>query len=899
MPDSPFFSVVIAVREADVHVAEAVQSLVNQTIGFEKSIQVVLVRAGGVDGGDACRRLQVCYPKNIEFVATASEGLDDARNEGLKHVRGAYVNFLDAADQWERHAFARVRRFIQKTGAKTVSTGVRYLGCRNRRRHSLDYGNVSAQVMDIAKKTGCPQWVASRMFFRAELVRHRTFEPAFQNVADFKFITDVLLDEPSCGILPNAMYLWRDRPADLAAMAAGASPKPPDFGAMQRVAENLFSASQARFGKVLGYVQNAVMGDLRRRLETDVSGTLTGEELAEYKKSIASLLRWMDDGVILSKKGLSWLYKTHALSLKYGRDILPDLVLDRRTAVYTFHGLDVVKLGTTGHVIVNILEAEGKTVRMEGRLDLGVDGKLGRIALRKNGQILELERYGLWHREIRAFDGEKLHEGTAFRVQVPVRPGDRLDFVFLPTEGASVELIPDFREYAKVTRRVAYSYYQTPHLALVRRRGVLYVGRNGALRRFGRELRYQLFLCATMAWRTLKHFRRKDKALLGAVAVCAWRTLGLLRRKFQRKETWILSDRSHVAGDNGEALFKYLAARGVEADVYFVIDGHVPDYRRMKRYGKVLRLGSFAYRLKFLTADKIVSSQASDWETNAFGSWGEYLKDLYVFDFCYLRHGIAKNDQSAWLCKQKKNIKMFVTSIRGEYESVLSGAYGYDAREVKLTGLARYDYLEDRALKKVVFLATWRHNLVGGLLPGTSERAYAESFRGSEYCRFFNALINDSRLLGTMRAHGYTGDFYVHPTLEKQAVDFQGNETIQVHREVADYPKVFAEGALLVTDYSSVVFDFGYLKKPMVYAQFDRQSIYEQQGYAEGDYHDEGDGFGPVVYDYEGAVSSIVAYIENGCRMEEKYVRRVESFFAYTDKRNCERVYDAIRALRG
>lgn len=188
---------------------------------------------------------------------------------------------------------------------------------------------------------------------------------------------------------------------------------------------------------------------------------------------------------------------------------------------------------------------------------------------------------------------------------------------------------------------------------------------------------------------------------------------------------------------------------------------------------------------------------------------------------------------------------------------------------------------------------------MGELLPGTSERAYAESFRESEYCRFFNALINDRRLLEVMQARGYTGDFYVHPTLEKQAVDFRGNETIQVHREVADYPKVFAEGALLVTDYSSVVFDSGYLKKPMVYAQFDRQSIYEQQGYAEGDYHDEEEGSGPVVYDYESAVSSIVAYIENACRMEEKYIRRVESFFAYTDRRNCERIYEAIRALPG
>lgn len=232
----------------------------------------------------------------------ASGGMDDARNEGLKHVRGAYVNFLDAADQWERHAFARVRRFIQKTGAKTVSTGMRHLDGRNGRRPPLDYGGMPAQVMDIAEKTGHPQWVASRMFFQAELVRRRTFDPTLQDVADFKFITDVLLDEPCCGILPNAAYLWRERSDGPAAMAAGASPKPSDFGAMKRCVESLFSASQARFGKVLGYVQNVVMGDLRRRLETDVSGMLADGELAEYKESITGLLRRLDDGVILARR---------------------------------------------------------------------------------------------------------------------------------------------------------------------------------------------------------------------------------------------------------------------------------------------------------------------------------------------------------------------------------------------------------------------------------------------------------------------------------------------------------------------------------------------------------------------------------------------------------------------
>ena len=41
----------------------------------------------------------------------------------------------------------------------------------------------------------------------------------------------------------------------------------------------------------------------------------------------------------------------------------------------------------------------------------------------------------------------------------------------------------------------------------------------------------------------------------------------------------------------------------------------------------------------------------------------------------------------------------------------------------------------------------------------------------------------------------------------------------------------------------------------------------------------------------------IIEYIGNDCKIKEKYSKRIEEFFFYTDKNNCKRVYDAIKKI--
>lgn len=49
-----------------------------------------------------------------------------------------------------------------------------------------------------------------------------------------------------------------------------------------------------------------------------------------------------------------------------------------------------------------------------------------------------------------------------------------------------------------------------------------------------------------------------------------------------------------------------------------------------------------------------------------------------------------------------------------------------------------------------------------------------------------------------------------------------------------------------------------------------------------------------MVNEYNSLFKELKNLINNNSKMEEKYVQRVEDFYEFNDRNNCERVYDAI-----
>ena len=101
---------------------------------------------------------------------------------------------------------------------------------------------------------------------------------------------------------------------------------------------------------------------------------------------------------------------------------------------------------------------------------------------------------------------------------------------------------------------------------------------------------------------------------------------------------------------------------------------------------------------------------------------------------------------------------------------------------------------------------------------------------------------------------------------------------------------------MLITDYSSVFFDFAYLQKPVIFYQFDAPR-FRREHYPAGDFDFTRDAFGPVAATEAEMLGALETVLEAGCVLPEEYRSRVSRFFAYHDDQNCARSYEAIRNL--
>ena len=106
--------------------------------------------------------------------------------------------------------------------------------------------------------------------------------------------------------------------------------------------------------------------------------------------------------------------------------------------------------------------------------------------------------------------------------------------------------------------------------------------------------------------------------------------------------------------------------------------------------------------------------------------------------------------------------------------------------------------------------------------------------------------------------------------------------------------KLITKKPILVTDYSSVAFDFAYLYKPVIYYQYLNDYHFDVE---KSFFNYETMGMGEICESEEELVDLIIDYIENQCKIKEKYIKRTDDFFLFNDKNNCKRVHEAIKEV--
>lgn len=94
MSIEPKISIIIPVYNTEVHIKEAIESVINQD--FE-DFELILVDDGSTDNS-----LKICntyqHHHNIKIIEQSNSGVSIARNNGLKIACGKYIFFMDADD---------------------------------------------------------------------------------------------------------------------------------------------------------------------------------------------------------------------------------------------------------------------------------------------------------------------------------------------------------------------------------------------------------------------------------------------------------------------------------------------------------------------------------------------------------------------------------------------------------------------------------------------------------------------------------------------------------------------------------------------------------------------------------------------------------------------------------
>ncbi len=363
-----------------------------------------------------------------------------------------------------------------------------------------------------------------------------------------------------------------------------------------------------------------------------------------------------------------------------------------------------------------------------------------------------------------------------------------------------------------------------------------------------------------------------------------------------RKDLWLICDNKNEARDNGFYLFRYIRQNYPEQDVVYAINKHSPDCAKVKSLGRVVNYGSFLHWILYLAAKKNISSQKGgkpDAAVCYFLEVNRILKNTRIF----LQHGIIKDDMP-WLYYENTMMRMFVCSTQREWEYV-SEKYGYPDGYVKKLGICRLDGLHDIKIREnqILLMPTWR-SWIATPTSASYDIEDISDFTSTEYFRGWNEFLSSERLHDILAENNLKLVFYPHRDMQPFLKYFNINDdniTVAKWPEY-DVQQLLKESAYLITDYSSIAMDFAYMKKRLMYYQFDYEDFRKGQ-YPEGYFSYEDDGFGPVCYSLSDALSEIETAVKEKFANKEKYLKMHDEFFDLYDKNNCERNYRAIKGL--
>ncbi|GAB1658252.1 CDP-glycerol glycerophosphotransferase family protein [Mannheimia haemolytica] len=354
------------------------------------------------------------------------------------------------------------------------------------------------------------------------------------------------------------------------------------------------------------------------------------------------------------------------------------------------------------------------------------------------------------------------------------------------------------------------------------------------------------------------------------------------------KNSWVIMDRKDKGDDNAEHFYRYLMKNHPEEQIFFAISKDSSDWNRLENDGfNLLDFGSGQFMRELKQCKYIVSSHLFIWNclTNLKG-----LQSLTNKRKIWLQHGVICNDNSNVV--NTKEIDLMVTSTVAERGSIVNPFTKYNLlpSQVILTGLPRHDALLEKAKntkeeKLILVMPTWRTWL------------NQDNILDSEYFKRWNDLLSSEKLNKLLELKGYKLIFAPHKELSEHISKFYNSNNVTIwNGDNESMQELFVRAEAMITDYSSVAFEMGFLNKTVFYFQFDQNEFFSKH-YQKGYFDFYNDGFGPVSDDLDNLLDEIGSYLDNQEKNKESYHIRM-NIFSNKNGNSSKKIYEEIKRLR-
>ena len=883
MNSVPFFSIVIACYNMEEYLDEAVNHLLDQQLPFREYVELILVDDGSSDRtGELADAWHAKYPENITVVHQKNAGVSAARNAGLARAHGRYINFMDADDYFMADVLQKVYRFIHETEQKGESVDVftipLYFFEAQKGPHVLNYRfDRGTRIIDLDEEIDAVHMFVTASFVRSEAIGEARFDTRLQISEDANFLLPILMQKRKLGVVSNAKYMYRRRKGENKSAIQGSSTKKSWYMVTPQVLyQEMPEKMQKTYGCVPRYIQYTLMYDMqwRFRMKHLPPDVLSEEEKQQYWNTLLSTLRLIDPDIILMQKNLSPMLMQYLLELRIAEEPLEQRQ-DYRAQFRQRCGSFTADIGMEFlSSAENHLEIECYYLRpvtdsdSSMALSLTLDGakQYAPVSVPRN-----TVDYCVDHPCARK-------EGYVFRIPLSDFSGasGRLSFA-LTDGGEPMRVQLSYRTFFPLNNAFQQMYACVGPIILKPAEQGFHWERNTSLAAVRQELRlYREFL--RLGFRT-------------GIRPVLMRLMAHAVKRLHRKPILLVSDRPENADDNGEAMFRHIREHHREMHAGFVIARESKDYQRLGKIGRVVPYRSYLHKLLVLCCDcQLISSGTRDSENPFTGGYAPYTDMMAAQKYVFLQHGVTRYDLSGWGNRYVKNFSAFITSSDRETASIVEGEYYYRADQVWNTGMARFDRLYHDERRIVTIMPTWRKYL--------ADRP--EDFGQSRYLKAWMDVLTDKRLHDALKQYGYTLQLVMHPNMRAFSEYFEPLPNVRLVAEDTAFRDMLAQSDLLITDFSSIVFDFAYLKKPVLLYHFDYEEFFSgSHTQMPGYFDDKRDGFGDVCMDHDSLVNAIIRTLAGGCRQEEKYAQRVEQFYTHMDQNNCERIYQCVMQLIG